>query len=671
MKKAMNKFSYFGAVLICLFCLSNNIFGQTKSENSTALYLKTLKEAEAKSSEQKWDEAAVLWEKVVQLNPPLAKNWVDYANSLYQSKQYQKAITAYQKFNELGASYPADGIYSIASCYALLGDKEKALEYLEKAVNRGLRNLPEIQTDPDFESLRNDKKYRELVGLGDTIKMSREEGWRYDLAFLVREIKRMHLNPYRNITSTEFEAVVKKLNAEIPNLSDTQIIVGMMKLLKAAGDGHTFLRNVPAFKNKSLPIQFYYFKEGLYIIAAAPEQKDLLGAKILKIGDNSVEKTFDSLDSIVGQENKMWSKLRASGYLRNPWILNGLGLITDENKVSLNILDSQGKNRTVTLEGNSDQPTAQWTTVRQGLATPDPLYLKSRTKPYWFEFLPTQKTVYFQYNATTSDQNERFEDFCNRLFKFIDENDVSQLVIDTRWNGGGNLFTSRPLIQGLITNKKLKPKGKLFVIIGRNTFSAAMYAVAQISRFSNAIFVGEPTGSSPNFFGEIRPFTLPHSKIEGSVSDLFWQGTFANDYRVWIAPDIYAPPTFEFYKANRDPTMEAISDYLAEKAKVAKSSFKVLGKWSLEITVGSQNAVPNQITFSGDETSGTFIDKNGHTGVWELEGSKIIWKYTGVPNLINVFIGEIGADGKTMSGTNSGVWQKQDFKGTWKGALAQ
>jgi hypothetical protein len=33
------------------------------------------------------------------------------------------------------------------------------------------------------------------------------------------------------------------------------------------------------------------------------------------------------------------------------------------------------------------------------------------------------------------------------------------------------------------------------------------------------------------------------------------------DYRTWIGPKIYAPPTFEAYRANRDPALEAILAY--------------------------------------------------------------------------------------------------------------
>jgi hypothetical protein len=33
------------------------------------------------------------------------------------------------------------------------------------------------------------------------------------------------------------------------------------------------------------------------------------------------------------------------------------------------------------------------------------------------------------------------------------------------------------------------------------------------------------------------------------------------DYRTWIAPQIYTPPTFAAFRANRDPAMEAILSY--------------------------------------------------------------------------------------------------------------
>jgi hypothetical protein len=98
----------------------------------------------------------------------------------------------------------------------------------------------------------------------------------------------------------------------------------------------------------------------------------------------------------------------------------------------------------------------------------------------------------------------------------------------------------------------------LYVIIGRGTFSAAQNTATAIGRETSAIFVGEPSGSRPNFTGEAIPFQLPYSKTTANVGDLYWQTSWPMDDRPWIAPDLYTPPTFEAYSQNRDPAMEAI-----------------------------------------------------------------------------------------------------------------
>jgi hypothetical protein len=106
----------------------------------------------------------------------------------------------------------------------------------------------------------------------------------------------------------------------------------------------------------------------------------------------------------------------------------------------------------------------------------------------------------------------------------------------------------------------------LFVITGRGTFSAAQNTATFLDRHTNAVFVGEPTGSSPNFVGETAPFRLPHSGLQANVSDLYWQTSWPFDHRTAIAPDVYAPPTFAAFSANRDPAMDAILDHLPNAA---------------------------------------------------------------------------------------------------------
>jgi hypothetical protein len=115
------------------------------------------------------------------------------------------------------------------------------------------------------------------------------------------------------------------------------------------------------------------------------------------------------------------------------------------------------------------------------------------------------------------------------------------------------------LIHALIRADKINSVGKLFVIIGRQTFSAAMDLSIQFERHTKAIFVGEPTGSSLNAIGEMNPITLPSSKMSGSIASM--GGGNSVDTRTWIAPQLYTPPSFEAYRAKRDPALEAILAY--------------------------------------------------------------------------------------------------------------
>ena len=529
-------------------------------DSPVTAYQNLLREAQAKVAAKDYAAAQPLWEKVVEANPHERRNWIGYASALYEAKEYRKAIVAYQKWIELGASYPWDAPYNIACCYALLGDKENALKWLEQALELGYRNLQHARTDEDFASLRDHPKYREMVALADTGKMTRDEGWRYDLMFLARELKRVHFDPFKKVSKEEFDGYVKKLHADIPKLSDAQVTVGLMKLLQMMGDGHTTMRQAQATPSQ-LPLQFYLFTEGLYITAAAPEHAELAGARVLKFGDAPVDKVLAAMESIVSRDNSIWVKFIGVNLMRTPLVLNGLGLIPAADKVALTIIDAKGETRAVTVAAGPGGPNASWVTARKGATLPDPLTMKNRQAPYWFEYLADSKTVFFQYNSVQNMQGEPLTAFCDRLFKFINENDVERLVIDMRWNSGGNNFLNRPIVHGLIRNEKINRRGKLFVIVGRQTFSAAMNGATDIERHANAIFVGEPTGSSPNFVGETVGFQLPYSKLTGSISDLYWQSSVAMDFRTWIAPTVYAPPSFELFRQNRDPAMEAILNY--------------------------------------------------------------------------------------------------------------
>jgi tetratricopeptide (TPR) repeat protein len=53
--------------------------------------------------------------------------------------------------------------YNVARAYGAVGDKQRALEWLEKAYREHNPDLIELTREPSFASLRSDAKFRELA----------------------------------------------------------------------------------------------------------------------------------------------------------------------------------------------------------------------------------------------------------------------------------------------------------------------------------------------------------------------------------------------------------------------------------------------------------------------------------------------------------------------------
>jgi hypothetical protein len=165
---------------------------------------------------------------------------------------------------------------------------------------------------------------------------------------------------------------------------------------------------------------------------------------------------------------------------------------------------------------------------------------------------------------------ESFADFCKRLFTSVERPEIDALIVDIRYNGGGDTFQNVPLIEGIIRSDKLRQPGRLFVIIGRTTFSAAQNTTSELERRTKSLLVGEPTGSRPNFIGESLSIPLPYSGWSLSVSDLWWQHSMSMDYRIWTPPHLYAPPTAKAFRKHEDPCLEVIARYRARAVESAK-----------------------------------------------------------------------------------------------------
>jgi tetratricopeptide (TPR) repeat protein len=544
--------------------------------------LQTVATAQQQSGDGRWAQAAALWQQVVDANPVNGSYWDYLAEARDELGDHQAAIAAYEKVLELGAwgkrladtVLPGEVAYRIACCQLRLGRHDDAVAALSRALCLAFRDLERPRADPLWEPLRTRGDVREMLGIIEADSMPRDEGWRADLAFLAREVARR--TPSRDLGEAEFGAAVARLGAAVPQMSDAQIIVGMLKLLRQLDDGHAYIAPAEDDQdlNQVLPVKFYLFGEGLFVTAATPPYQCLLGAQILAIGEQDaqcdINEALAALDPLISRDNAQQVRWLAPEVLRWPPVLHALGIIANAGCVPLTVRFRDGTSGTVSVGSQPAGPWAYpsiappptptrplpsgWISLPDTVPGPLPLYLRNPDILYWYEHLPEHRLVYFQFNGVDDHPAQPLAAFCQHLFRFIERHEVARLVIDLRWNGGGNTFLTQPLLHHLISCDKVS----LYVIIGRGTFSAAQNTATAIGRETSALFVGEPSGSRPNFTGEAIPFRLPYSKTTVNVGDLYWQTSWPMDHRPWIAPDIYAPPTFEAYYRNRDPAMEAI-----------------------------------------------------------------------------------------------------------------
>ncbi len=414
-----------------------------------------------------------------------------------------------------------------------------------------------------------------LLFLITTVKGTSQEAltaeqWQEDLRYLQKIVHAEYPFLFKKITSASFDKAIEKFHGEIPKLEVHEIKVGLTRMVSLFEYGHSQIPFGTIAKEAVLPINLYHFEDGIFIEGVQKKHQTVLGAKVLKIGEMPIEIALKAIRPVVPAENDQYFKGYGLRFLTVPAVLHAQGVIPAySNTVSLT-LEKNGQVfehafsaiplADVSKEYGFTVPNDTWESVRDQTVTP--LYLKHlQEKRYYFEYLKDAKTIYVRQSSVFSDDTETLAAFYERLFAFIDANDVDKMIYDVRLNGGGNNYNNKPLIKGIMARPKINQRGKLFYIIGRNTFSAAQNLTNEIDNYTEAILVGEPTSENQNFYGDARKVTLPNSGINAYLSFAWWQDKPQWEGMKWTVPHIAKTMTFEDYIMNNDLVVEAAMNY--------------------------------------------------------------------------------------------------------------
>lgn len=390
----------------------------------------------------------------------------------------------------------------------------------------------------------------------------RVEGWSSDVDTLLTEVRRQHylFREEGRPLPAEMVAAARRLHPEIPRFSDERMLAELQRLAVFAGDGHTYVLPFGAERvhSRRLPLRFYLFSDGLFVIDAAPGQERWIGSRVVRLGDISAAEAMTRVKELVSRDNEqgvVWI---------GPILLSFVGhylAVTD---------DTDGDHPRITLE--QDGETTEVTLVPEpappmrGLpklipskkpgAAPAPLYLENVATLHWMRPLPEAKALYLQFNQVMDAPGQSLAKLAAKLEAEIARLAPDHLIVDVRHNNGGNADLLGPLVAAL-DRFASRPGHRLFVLTGRNTFSAAQIFIAQVDRSGHAVFAGEPSSSKPNFVGEENGVELPWSGGMVSISNRYHE-TIPGDIRSWIEPSIRVALSSADYFANRDPLLETV-----------------------------------------------------------------------------------------------------------------
>lgn len=410
---------------------------------------------------------------------------------------------------------------------------------------------------------------------------TRDERWRQDLHYLAVQLPRLHIDPFHRTSPAEFERAVQELDARISDLNDHEVALGMIQLVAMLGDAHS--RAIPpgSLTVHVFPLRLYWFKDGLGVTGAAPAYREAVGTRLTQINGIDVEAVVERVRGLVAYENEAGLRDDVIRYLLMMEVLQAFDLVPDDAQtVSFTFEDADGTRSTLDVTPAAPDNLGEW--VEPDLSAEQlPLHKRRADENYWFEYLDQDKTVYVQYRRCDEMGRQSFGAFVNDLFSFIDTHPVEKLVVDLRHNGGGDSSLIAPFVKRLIAHP-LNQNGRLYVIIGRSTFSSAVLNALELRQKTNATLIGDPTSGSASHYGEVSTFILGNSRIRIAYSTKFfssrifagdkkslsdWLGVFGYASKRYpfdgndgasVMPDLLIEPTLADEINGRDPVLEAI-----------------------------------------------------------------------------------------------------------------
>lgn len=412
-----------------------------------------------------------------------------------------------------------------------------------------------------------------------------------DIDFLVSETFKRHPNLAQYTEIEDLQSYADELKKQLTQpMTRVEFYQVIGRLNHVFNDGHSFLiwpyqewASLKEGGNKPFPFEVKITPDDKIVLAKdymSGEEKLFAGQVIQQINGVSSIQLLNEMQRYVGGESlKLRKQVVARRFPILLWAVYGF-----INDFDLKVSDTQFK-----LLTNKD-----WQSDKPALA--DHYYKK------------LNKDTGFLYLSHFDISPEKFEQFIDKTFVEIKDDKVTNLIVDIRYNPGGNTDTVSYL-SSYLSNKPFRVAssvkerlnednrgvfnykgdvgeiihqswdetvlpidsknrfgGDVYVLVGSVSYSAAIVFATTLQDNNIATLVGEVTGGYANQSAQGNLFNLPNSQLRAYITTRLIVRPNGNESQSHVVPDYIVEETQTSIKNGQDVMIDKVLNIIKSGA---------------------------------------------------------------------------------------------------------
>lgn len=344
-----------------------------------------------------------------------------------------------------------------------------------------------------------------------------------EFQFLKDKIEKSHKNFFNTIERKECDEEFQRLSKDLENLSYGDYYFTLLSYLALSHDSHTFINSPDIFSYfKYFPLQLNYIGDRAYVVSGLREYRDTMGKEVLSINGVTIKQIEEKASNIFPHDNTVYLRMTLNNYLNNTSFLSFIGVAESEDD-AVTIVFSDNSSLSISPSFSSE-------IKKENLISAVTSY-----PPYWYTgyyraLAIKNDVLLISYNTCAENPEYPLKTFESDIKSLLSIKKHSAIIVDLRYNGGGNSYLFDPIIKLL-----KKEKCNKYCLIGAYTFSSAILNAVSLKEKAGFTLIGSPTGGSVNHYGDIKSFTLPETGWEVYYSTKYFK--LSNKYDGSLIPD--------------------------------------------------------------------------------------------------------------------------------------